>query len=1100
LLKTLDDKKIASFEILEINLEPHSLLFLTLDAKNITVKKPEFFVTYNQDQTFNFNKILKESKKDKTDTKEGIDLPRVVIGTLRVSDGKLNYEDLTKSSKFEISAQSIDFKLENIDTRDINSSDASFRFNTFLSDGTEVDLRGKIAAMKPLKLDGTLNIDNLMIYTLWRYVQEKTALEVAEGLLFFGTHYSINFDELNATAMDETHLNLENLRVKPKEKSNDILTLKQLYVENASIKPLKRDLHLQSVVIDLLETNILRDQKGETDWFKYLSRKEDVSKEKESENYEKPWNASIKEISLKDASVVLDDGKEKVKTKLGKIEMDVKNFTLLGEKEFSYELDFIINNKTSCNSKGNAKHKELELQTAFVCKDLDIAYYRSYIERFASDKLGSNNIFLKSLVADFDANISIKDKNAKIENANISLNNFSSVSKNSNEGLVNFKKMRLKDIALDTTTKDLFAGKISIEGLEANVKKNKDGIFNFSTLIERKNSRKESSKNRKVENEYRARLKSFDVEGAKVNFTDESIEKRAKTVVDKIDLRAKNLDSKANSRFSYDLGLRVNNGGYLKSSGEVTHTPLKQKGTLDLRKIYLKELTPYIGEYAFLKVSDGYLNLKSHTDYKQKDEKADLNIDGSLNVEEFFLHDSRDDSTIASFSKADLKSFNFKTIPSSLYIDEVLLDSFYLDAVIDENKIMNLSKLLKEPKKSQKSKAPKTKVDENFTFKLLNLQLSNGSANFADYSLPIDFKTSLHDLKGNVYAVSNNKGEVAYVDVKGEVDEYGAAKLQGSFESSNIKSFLDIDFNFRNLNLNSLSGYSAQFAGYEIDEGKLFLDLKYEIKESELTSRNKITIKNIKLGDEVEDANITKLPLGFAIALLENSDGIIDIDMPIEGNVDKPDFKYGTIAFKAFANLILKAVASPFTLLGKLLGIEGDELGGIDFEAGESLILPTEREKLDNLTNILLRKPKLSLSIKGSFDKEKDLLALKAKKLKQKVLELSKNEHPTIEILEQIYTQTGGDPESLKDELKAKNSKNPTNGEYQKELYSRCVDMQSILGDELRDLAQKRASTIQNYLVKGNRVNSGKILFEEIEILNKSDEKYVATELKIGVK
>jgi ribosomal protein S8 len=311
---------------------------------------------------------------------------------------------------------------------------------------------------------------------------------------------------------------------------------------------------------------------------------------------------------------------------------------------------------------------------------------------------------------------------------------------------------------------------------------------------------------------------------------------------------------------------------------------------------------------------------------------------------------------------------------------------------------------------------------------------------------------------------------------------------------------LDIDFNFRNLNLNSLSGYSAQFAGYKIDEGKLFLDLKYEIKESELASRNKITIKNIKLGDEVEDENITKLPLGFAIALLENNDGIIDIDMPIEGNVDKPDFKYGTIAFQAFSNLIFKAVASPFTLLGKLLGIEGDQLKGIDFEAGESLILPPEREKLDNLTNILLRKPKLSLSIKGSFDRERDLLALKAKKLKQKVLELSKQEHPTIEILEQIYTQMGGNTESLKDELKAKNSKNPTNGEYQKELYSRCVDMQSILGDELRELAQKRASVIQNYLAKSNRMDSEKISFEEIEILNNSNEKYVATELKIGVK
>ena len=1108
LLKTLDEKKIASFEVLEINLEPHSLLFLALHVKSITLEKPELFIIYNQDQTFNFSKIVKDELKSDAGKKEAFSLPRVIIDSFRISGGTLYYEDFTSKSKFELSAKEVDFKLENVDTADIDLSNASFRFNTFLSDGAEIDLRGKIATLKPLKLDGTLNLDEIKLYTLWRYIQEKTPLEIADGVLFFGTHYSINFDDLNATSMDETHLNLENLRVKPKDKNSDILTLKQFYAENAIIKPVLQDLHVQNVVLDMLKANIKRDAKGDIDWLRYLKKQDSLSKEKNVKNDERPWSVSLEEISLKKMGAMLDDESVKVKTEISKLNLDIKNFTLLGERGFSYKMDFILNNKGTCSSNGNAKHKEFELQTHLACKDIDIIRYRPYIEQIASEKLKTYNVLLKSVTTNFDANIALKDENSKIatviNNANISLNNFSCTAKNSNEKLVDFKNLHLKDIRLNTKTEDFSADMLSIDGLEANIKKSQSGAFNFNALIETKPRASKSAKTVELQDKkgYRVKLKSFDINGAKIDFNDESIEKRAKIVFDKIDLKAKDLDSKENSRFGYNLALRVNKRGFLKSSGEIMHTPLEQKGTLDLRKIPLKELTPYIEESTFLKVSDGYLNLKSKTDYKQKDKKADLNIDGELSVEEFFLHDSRDNSTIASFSNADFKSFSFKTLPATLYIEEVLLDSFYLDALIDENKNMNLSKLLKqkEQKISQKTDVAEGVNDEKFAFKLLKLQVSKGSANFADYSLPIDFKTSIHDLNGNIYAISNHKGEVAYVDIKGEVDEYGATNLQGSFDVSNIKSYMDIDFNFRNLNLNSLSGYSAQFAGYKIDKGKLFLDLKYEIKESRLTSKNSITIKNIKLGDEVEDENITKLPLGFAIALLENSDGVIDIDMPVEGNVDKPDFKYGTMVFKAFSKLIIKAVASPFTFLGKIFGIDGEKLKGIDFEAGDSTILPPEREKLDNLANILRKKPKLSLAISGSFDKERDLVALKSKKLKQTVIEMSKQEHPTIEILEQIYTQMGGNTESLKDELKAKTDKDLSNGEYQKELYTRCVDMQSILGDELRELAEKRATTIKNYLLKSNKIDAKKIILQEIKILNDSQGNHVVTELKIEVK
>ncbi|MDD5373006.1 MAG: DUF748 domain-containing protein [Sulfurimonas sp.] len=1115
-LKTLEDKKIASFEKLEVNLQPLSLFRFALHLKSITLKKPEIFVLYNQDKTLNLSKIFKEKNEALSENaKEPLKLPRVIIDSVKVEEGILNYEDFTTAKKFELSLKPIDFKLINMDTDSFDSNRTAFRFYSALDEGGEIDLRGRIASYKPLKLDGNLNLDEIKLYTIWRYIQEKIALEVADGVMFLSADYHINFDDLNSTKVDEAYLSLDNLRVKPKDKNSDILNLKSLYADSIAAKPMMQDLYIRNVVLDQLKANIKRDAKGDIDWTEYFKIKEKISESKKVQKDEKtaPLSIAVEDISLKRTVVNIEDKSviPNVKTKLNELNLDIKNFTLSAEKPFSYKMNLVLNDKTVCSSNGDIKDKFSEANTRFACKNLDVVHYRPYIEQIASNMLKSYDILLKSSMLNFDANVTLKDENSEIaalvKSANLSIDNFALNHKKSDENLVNFKSFDVNGVSLDTKTKAVTIEKASFGGLEANLKREKSGAFNFENLIEVKPNISNSVKtdDKKDEKAYRVKLKLFNINSAKISFNDKSIEKNAKTTLDKIDFSADDIDSKENSLFKYNLAFRVNSRGTVKSGGEIKHTPLEQKGRVAFHKISLKELTPYIEEFSFLKISDGYLNLNSTTSYGQKDKKHNLNVDGELSVEEFFLHDGRDDSTIASFSKADLKSFNFKTAPNSLYIDEALLDSFYLDAMIYENKSMNLAKLLKpkereSQKVSQKSDKAKTIDDEKFAFRLLKLKVSNGSANFADYSLPIDFKTSIHDLNGNIYAVSNSDGEVAYVDVDGGVDEYGSAKLKGSFEPSNIKSFLDIDFNFRNLNLNALSGYSAQFAGYKIDKGKLFLDLKYRINNSELLSKNNIVIKNMKLGDEIEDKNITKLPLGFAIALLENSDGVIDIDMPIEGNVDKPDFKYGTIIMKALSKLILKAVASPFTFLGKLIGIEGDKLKNIDFEAGESSILPPEREKLDNLADILLKKPKLSLAISGGFDGEKDLEALKSKKLKEKVFEISKQEQPTIQILARIYVQSGGDIKSLLDELRAKTGRELSNGEYQKELYTRCINAQIVAEGELNELADKRAKIIQNYLAETKKIDVKKVILDKAKSVSDSQENLVKTALKIEVK
>lgn len=162
----------------------------------------------------------------------------------------------------------------------------------------------------------------------------------------------------------------------------------------------------------------------------------------------------------------------------------------------------------------------------------------------------------------------------------------------------------------------------------------------------------------------------------------------------------------------------------------------------------------------------------------------------------------------------------------------------------------------------------------------------------------------------------------------------------------------------------------------------------------------------------------------LVVALLEDSEGVIDISLPVEGDVNKPDFKYGTVVWQVIKNLFTKAITSPFRLLGSMLGIESDTLSTIDFESGSTTLLPPQIEKLDQITTLLAKRPKLSLNLYGAWDEASDIYALKGRKLVQsalkrnKALKIDSPQAISVELLEDMAEESLEKKE--RKELKAK--------------------------------------------------------------------------------
>jgi hypothetical protein len=219
------------------------------------------------------------------------------------------------------------------------------------------------------------------------------------------------------------------------------------------------------------------------------------------------------------------------------------------------------------------------------------------------------------------------------------------------------------------------------------------------------------------------------------------------------------------------------------------------------------------------------------------------------------------------------------------------------------------------------------------------------------------------------------------------VDEYGLARVVGQLDLFDPTGFMDIKTVFRNVEMANLTPYTATFAGYKIASGKLSLDLEYKIKQRQLQGENQIILDRLTLGEKLEGPNVKHLPLELAIAILEDSDGRIDLGLPVSGSLDDPQFSYGRIIWKAIGNILGKIVTAPFRALAGLFGGGGEKLEKIAFEAGDGDLTPPEREKFKQITQVLQKRPRLGLTVHGAWSADIDRPVLKERQLRRAVAE-----------------------------------------------------------------------------------------------------------------
>ena len=218
-----------------------------------------------------------------------------------------------------------------------------------------------------------------------------------------------------------------------------------------------------------------------------------------------------------------------------------------------------------------------------------------------------------------------------------------------------------------------------------------------------------------------------------------------------------------------------------------------------------------------------------------------------------------------------------------------------------------------------------------------------------------------------------------------KLDNSAPVDIKGKINPLSKQLFLDIVADARDIELSPFSPYSGKYVGYGIEKGKLSFNVKYKLEDRKLSAENKIILNQLTFGEKIESPDAIKLPVLLAVALMKDRNGVIDVDLPIGGSLDDPQFSVGGIIFRIIGNIISKAVTAPFALLGSLFGGgSGQELSYVEFDYGRAALDSAGETKIDSLAKAMNNRPALKVDISGRFDPVNDLEGLKKPQWKTK--------------------------------------------------------------------------------------------------------------------
>ena len=477
---------------------------------------------------------------------------------------------------------------------------------------------------------------------------------------------------------------------------------------------------------------------------------------------------------------------------------------------------------------------------------------------------------------------------------------------------------------------------------------------------------------------------NFELTQGRVAFADAAVDPAATLAISNLTTSVDALSLADGAAMPFTVGFDVDAGGHVAANGTAIVSPaLRVDAQAKVTDLALTPANPYLLAQTYLQITSGTLGLEGHVAANPDETLA---FDGALGVNGLDARREGVESRLTGMKSLAVSGLTLSLAQQRIDVARAELDGAYLRVHISEDRSLNLANLTREGDAAGADAEQEEPQSAPWDVKLARLRVQNADLDFSDESLPIPFSRSISAVTGGIDAFDTTSRAPTQLNLKGEVGQYGGMTMSGTLRVLDPLQNTDIKASFENLDMPAASAYAIRFAGHKVASGRLDLDLHYVLRNGHLEGDHDIVLHDFALGEKVDYPEAMDLPYGLAISLLKDSNGNINVDLPVEGDVKDPKFRIGGVIMHALANLITQIVTSPFRLLGRLVGLgDSDDLKQVLFPPGSAELEPPQREKIAKVADALTMRPNLALTIHGTTNESADAEALRAARVRARI-------------------------------------------------------------------------------------------------------------------
>ena len=916
------------------------------------------------------------------------------LANLRVTSGRIVFEDrpLTKTQTVDRLTLSLPYLSNFPADLDVDTKpDFSARLN-----GKPVSLLGDSKVFKSSHDSSlTVKLDGVDLMPLLPYL--PVALPVHVNSLKLDTDLKVDFkDANNAPQLTLSGvIGLRDLALSDRQGAA-LGELERASIHISHLKPFAHDIAIKEVSVTAPKLALTRTRDGQLNWLRALAPAGPAPVAPAADSKATPWRWSLDNARIRRGEVLYRDEAPAggYRTRVNDLSFDLARLNSTSATPASVRLHVSTDRDEKLAIDGRLTLQQMASDGTFTLENLDAGALRDYVAPVLKPY---TRLRLDNLHANADGAFTFALENGtprySLRNGNVGLADLK-LSESARDPAIEFKQLAVSDIALDSSSKRVEIGQAVLKSPVVHLLRDRRG-----DNVERWFIAQKPGPAVRGSQSWRVLTSQASVEDGSLLL--KSTQQRRNVVVNltRLNVRTRNVDSGRLAQLPIEADAVVNQRGKLALKGSIDVA--RQSGTLnvDARSIDLSPLTVLPTRDIRVNVKRVDLNARGQLRFANAPAGLEAGYRGTLALNNVLALDEINRGLeLARWHTLALDGIDFAYGPKvqRLHVGTINANDFFVRAVLSQDGRLNFREiqgdftgptqptgiaLVKAPEKADtrttlsgtstttvegQRPAPSAPSGPPMDISVNRIVLNRGWINWTDNLIQPNMRADLTQLSGSIGRIATRDNAAGAIDIKGRVNRDAPLTLSGKVNPFARPLLLDLSASVKSMDLPALTPYSRKYAGYPIEKGKLSLDLHYRIADNQLKADNRLFLDQLTFGDKVDSPDATSLPVLLAVKLLKNRKGEIDVNLPVSGTLDDPDFSIGGVIFRVVVNLLEKAVTAPFDLLAHAFGGDVAQLSHLDM-VGTGLTADN-RKQLDTLAGMLADKPDLNLEIRGVAD------------------------------------------------------------------------------------------------------------------------------------